>query len=89
MRKREIAETAAGRGFSIQCKAGEAEIILYDVIDPWFGISAKTIHQRLKDAGDVQAIRVRINSPGGSIFEGTAIYNLLRTHAARCNGRLR
>jgi ATP-dependent Clp endopeptidase proteolytic subunit ClpP len=71
------------RGFSITCQGQEAEIVLYDVLDPWFGISARTIHQRLKEAGDIKRIRVRINSPGGSIFEGGAIHNLLKTHPAR------
>ncbi len=71
------------RGFSIRCQAGEAELVLYDVIDRWYGISAEAIHDKLKEAGNVGRIRVRINSPGGSIIEGTAIYNLLRSHPAR------
>src|SRR5690606_40681426 len=30
-----------------------------------------------------QDITVRINSPGGDMFEGIAIYNLLRAHPAK------
>lgn len=70
--------------FSIAAKAdGSAEITLYDVIDRFWGISAAAIYEQLKELGDVKSIRVRINSPGGSVFEGMAIYNLLKQHAAR------
>jgi ATP-dependent Clp endopeptidase proteolytic subunit ClpP len=70
--------------FEVVAKAdGAAEITLYDVIDRFWGISAAAIYDQLKDLGDVKTIRVRINSPGGSVFEGTAIYNLLKQHAAR------
>jgi ATP-dependent Clp endopeptidase proteolytic subunit ClpP len=69
--------------FSIAARADEAEVVLYDVIDPYYGISAAAVHEQLKAVGDVKRIRVRINSPGGSVFDGTAIYNILRAHPAR------
>ena len=70
--------------FQVVAKApGVAEITLYDVMDRFWGISAATIYDQLKELGDIKTIRVRINSPGGSVFEGTAIYNLLKQHAAR------
>ncbi|MCP4549670.1 MAG: Clp protease ClpP, partial [bacterium] len=37
----------------------------------------------LRNAGDVSEIGVSINSPGGSVHAGIAIYNLLRRHAAK------
>lgn len=70
--------------FRIVCQADEAAITIYDVIDPFWGISAKDIANELKAAGDkVKTIRLRLNSPGGSVFEGTAIYNVLKQHPAR------
>jgi ATP-dependent Clp endopeptidase proteolytic subunit ClpP len=71
------------KGFSIRCQAGRAEILLYDVIDSWYGVSAKQIHDELKAAGEVSAIDLRINSPGGSITEGMAVYSILKRHPAR------
>ena len=72
-----------GRGFSIRAEAGRAEILLYDVIDPWYGMSAKQFHDELKALGEVSAIDLRINSPGGSITEGMAVYSILKRQTAK------
>jgi ATP-dependent protease ClpP protease subunit len=69
--------------FSIVNKAGEAEIMLYDTIDHYWGVSAKMIDEQLKAAGNIKTIRLRVNSAGGSIIEGTAVYNILKRHPAR------
>lgn len=60
---------------------GNAEIRIYDVIG-WPFIEAD---QFLNDLNSLQAstIKVRINSPGGSVFEGMAIYNELADHKAK------
>jgi ATP-dependent protease ClpP protease subunit len=72
----------------VNAKAGEAEILLYDNIgeDPWFGggISAKAFNDALQQAGKVP-ISLRINSGGGSVFEGAAMYNMLRRHPKPVN----
>lgn len=63
----------------------EAEILLYEPIgkDIWGdGIGAKDFAVDLKSLGDVACLNIRINSPGGSVFEGLAIYNLLLAHPA-------
>ncbi|NUP36195.1 MAG: hypothetical protein HOY76_03995 [Streptomyces sp.] len=59
----------------------EAEIMLYDEIGGWYGATAD---QFIADLRGVSApnLRVRINSPGGSVFEGIAIANALRSHPA-------
>jgi ATP-dependent Clp endopeptidase proteolytic subunit ClpP len=70
--------------FTITMKAAkEAEICLYDVIGGWDGVSAKDFRRDLKAAGDIDLIHLRINSPGGSVFDGLAIYNTLKSHKAR------
>ena len=60
-------------------------ITIYDQIgaDWWTGegTTAKRISGALRAIGDKHAT-VYINSPGGDVFEGLAIYNLLREHQA-------
>lgn len=56
------------------------EILIYDVIgEHWVGdgVSAKKVKSQLDGMTDDEEITVRINSPGGDIFDGFAIYNLL------------
>jgi ATP-dependent protease ClpP protease subunit len=70
----------------LDAKAKKAEILLYDVIGRTWdgdGITAKLMKQKLDDAGDVEEILLRVNSPGGSAWEGAAIYNLLKDHSAK------
>ena len=59
-----------------------AEISIYDEIGAW-GITAKDFQDELKALGPVADIALRINSPGGDVFDGLAIYNMLRRHKAR------
>lgn len=57
------------------------EIYIYDAItsDPWYGgISAKTFSESLGSLKDVEALDIYINSPGGEVFDGIAIYNQLK-----------
>lgn len=64
----------------------DTTISMFDVIgeDGWSGtgITANRISAALRSIGN-QDITVRINSPGGDMFEGIAIYNLLRSHPAK------
>lgn len=70
-----------------QAAAGsdETTITVFDVIgeDYWNGggVTAKRISSALRSIGP-KAVTVEINSPGGDMFEGLAIYNLLRDHPA-------
>lgn len=59
----------------------EVEILLYDEIGFW-GIQARDFVRELK-AVTASTINLRINSPGGEVFDGHAIYNALRAHPAR------
>ncbi len=59
----------------------EASIYIYDEIS-WFGILAEDVLEQIQSL-DVDVINVHINSPGGSVFEGIAIYNLLKNHKAK------
>jgi ATP-dependent Clp protease protease subunit len=66
--------------FRAQAK-GAAEIVIYDEIGA-FGIPAKVFLDELKALGPVAELTLRINSPGGSVFDGVAIYNALKRHQA-------
>lgn len=61
---------------------GPAEILIYDEINPVFGVSAADFVKDLA-AIDAPEITVRINSPGGAVFDGIAILNALRGHDAK------
>lgn len=76
-------------------QATENELTIYiygdvesDYWDWWSGevieseTSANAIKDELAKYPNVSQINIHINSYGGSVFEGTAIYNLLRQHSA-------
>jgi ATP-dependent Clp protease protease subunit len=63
-----------------------AEIYLYGVIGgDWggTGVTAEQFAKDLKAVGNVKKIDLRINSEGGSVFEGKAMYSLLNRHTAK------
>lgn len=59
-----------------------ARIYILDEISWWTGNDALSVKNRL-DELDAETIEVILSSPGGNVFEGTAIYNLLLSHPAR------
>jgi ATP-dependent protease ClpP protease subunit len=73
----------AGRTwYRIENKAadtGPATIHLYDEIGMW-GVSADMFMTDLAEIGS-RDLLLRINSPGGEVFDGVAIYNALQRHA--------
>ncbi|RWZ80785.1 head maturation protease, ClpP-related [Staphylococcus saprophyticus] len=62
------------------------EIDIYGFIDnvtvEGMTISPQTIKDQLNAMGDVDEVVVNINSNGGDVFSGVAIYNMLRRHDA-------
>jgi ATP-dependent Clp protease protease subunit len=62
----------------------EATISVLDPIgiDTWTGegVTAKRISAALRAIGADKDVTVNVNSPGGDLFEGLAIYSLLREH---------
>jgi len=60
---------------------GEAEVVLYDEIGFW-GITAEDFKKQIDDI-KAKTIHLRINSPGGDVFDGLAIHNALREHDAK------
>lgn len=65
-----------------------ADVFIYGEITKWAWeelgeVSSTTFKNELDSLGDVETIHLYINSPGGSVFEGLAIYNMLQRHEAR------
>jgi ATP-dependent Clp endopeptidase proteolytic subunit ClpP len=59
----------------------QAEIYIYDEIGYW-GVTARQFVNDLKALGDISHINLHINSPGGDVFDGIAIFNALKHHGA-------
>ncbi len=68
--------------YRIRAARKTAEIRIYEEIGAW-GITAKQFADDLAALGDLTAINVRINSPGGDVFEALAIHNALQRHTAK------
>lgn len=64
----------------LEVKDEEAHIYVYDVIDSYWGASAKDLVKALADAGD-KKVHMHVNSPGGDVFEGRAMAAAMAAHA--------
>lgn len=77
----------AGRWYDIRAlEDGKAVVRIYEEISLW-GVTADDF---ARDIAQISAgeIEVQINSPGGDVFDGLAIYNALRTHPAHVTTRV-
>lgn len=78
--------SAVGPGvlrLSAEKESDEAEVFIYGDIGGWWGgVGAEEFAKEIA-ALDVNTLNVRLNSPGGLVFEGVAIYNALARHSAK------
>ncbi|MFN2310085.1 MAG: head maturation protease, ClpP-related [Gammaproteobacteria bacterium] len=65
---------------TIRARDSGAEVLIYDEIGA-YGISARGFLAELGALPDDSAIDLRLNSPGGSVFDAVAIHNALSRHA--------
>jgi len=65
--------------YTIRARDGGAEVLIYDEIGA-YGVSAKGFLAELGALPDDAAIDLRLNSPGGSVFDAVAIHNALSRH---------
>ena len=70
--------------YAMKAVAGgeSARLDIYDEIGGW-GVNAGQFATDLKGLGAVAQLDVHIHSPGGSVVDGAAIFNLLKQHAGR------
>lgn len=81
---RKVDAAASRPNFSITNQAAStAEVYLYDEIGYW-GVTASDFLNALATV-DADAIDLHVNSPGGDVFDGVAIYNALVDHPATVN----
>lgn len=65
------------------------EVMIYSTITPYKWrdtdpeVTSNEFDKKIKELGDVDEILVRINSPGGSVWEATAIRTILEKHPAK------
>lgn len=71
--------------FFSRSKENKGEIYIYQEIgEGWYGgISADSFSKELKEIGQVDVLDIFINSPGGNVFDGIAIYNQLKRFNAK------
>lgn len=79
--RRRAAATGGQGWYSIKnVSASEAEVLIYDYIGHG-GVAASDF---VRELADIRATKItlRINSPGGDVFDGIAIYNAIKRHQA-------
>jgi len=82
------------RYYQMDVDGKSASIVIYGDITSWpwleSDVSSYTLSKQLAKLDDVDEITVRINSYGGEVAEGVAIYNALKNHSAHvrtvCDG---
>ena len=66
--------------YTIRARASGAEVLIYDEIGA-YGVTAKGFLAELGALPNDAALDLRLNSPGGSVFDAVAIFNALKRHA--------
>jgi ATP-dependent protease ClpP protease subunit len=65
--------------YAIRARGTGAEVAIYDEIGA-YGVSAKGFLAELGALPDGTPVDLRLNSPGGSVFDAVAIHNALKRH---------
>ena len=65
--------------YTIRARSSGAEVLIYDEIGA-YGVTAKGFLAELGTLEEGAEIDLRLNSPGGSVFDAVAIYNALKRH---------
>jgi len=72
--------------YAVDTSEGQSEVLIYDVIG-WPFVDANVF---ARDFNNIQSkeITIGINSPGGDVFDGTAIFNTIQNHPAKIVTRI-
>lgn len=57
----------------------DATLYIYDTIDAWWGVNAKDVAQAIAPLDADTTLHLRINSPGGDVFEARAMATAIRS----------
>lgn len=79
-----IENSKASKAFEVRAEDGtdEVSIFLYDVIDPYWGVGAEAFAKALSST-TAGTIHLRVNSPGGDVFEARAMVAAIGAHSAK------
>ncbi|WP_237331719.1 head maturation protease, ClpP-related [Ralstonia syzygii] len=79
-----IENSKASKAFEVRAEDGadEVSIFLYDVIDPYWGVGAEAFAKALASI-TAGTIHLRVNSPGGDVFEARAMVAAIGAHSAK------
>ncbi len=79
----DLARANAGKGAGIRSETDgdTATVYVYDIIDAYWGVSANDFARTL-GAISVPNINLRVNSPGGDVFEARAMMAAIAEHPA-------
>ncbi len=69
-------------GLRAEASGEEVSIYVYDVIDDYWGISAKVFAEAMAAAAG-KTVHLRINSPGGDVFAARAMVAAMRAHSGK------
>jgi len=72
--------------YAVEEKEDNLDVYIYDIIGWPFNDVGELVQQL--SASRASQITVRINSPGGDVFDGLALYNALQSHAAHVTTRV-
>ncbi len=69
--------------FRCEAKDSHGDVYLYGIIGSAFdGVSAREGNDSIKALGDVETLKIRVNSRGGDFDDGLAIRSMLMDHSA-------
>lgn len=74
-----IRANAAREPAKIKAEGEDATLFLYDVIDPYWGVSASDFNKALAGMAG-KKVTLRVNSPGGDVFDGRAMAAAITQH---------
>lgn len=81
------ANAGAGTGIRSETSGDTATIYVYDIIDAYWGVSASDFTRALS-AITVPNINLRVNSPGGDVFEARAMMAAIAEHPATITAKI-
>lgn len=85
-----LAQGNAGKGAGIRSEAtgdDTTTIYVYDIIDSWWGVSAADFARELAAVTTANVV-LRINSPGGDVFEARAMMTAIAAHPAHFTAKV-
>ena len=85
----DLAQANVGKGAGIRSEVDgdTATVYVYDMIDAWWGVSASDFAKTLAGI-TAPNVLLRINSPGGDVFEARAMMTAISDHPANFTAKI-